>query len=288
MKKKILTILMAILLLNVFSSPVYAEEGDDTYTVTVSAGLHGMLVDEKGNLTKKIEVKIGADQDWMWNPNDYLIEEENIDENYYFKGYHIAGIEGALAGAQTITHDIVFVASYGIKNNLVEYYVNYVDETGNPIGPKRNTYKGNVGDKPVIAFIHINGYTPLVENYTVTLEEDEITELTFIYRRVRTETIYVEDESAGIISDNNTAGPQNTPAREETSEETEAPVEIVDIDESKTPEAEPEETQNEAVEEKEEKAEASFFRKYALPLAGGTLFLLLLLFLLLRRRKEDE
>ncbi|MBO4918870.1 MAG: LPXTG cell wall anchor domain-containing protein [Erysipelotrichaceae bacterium] len=293
MKKRILMILAAILLLNVFGNTIYAEEKEEkkTYTVTVSAGLHGMLEDENGNPIKQITVQIGADEEWMWNPNDYEIKDENIDENYYFMGYHIAGIEGALAGAQTITHDIVFVASYGIENNMVEYYVNYVDEDGKGIGPVRKTYQGNVGDKPVIAYIHIDGYAPLVENYTVTLKEDEVTELTFVYRKVKSNsgTIIIEEEAEG--TGNGSVGTNQQSSSTETiePEETEAPIELVDVDETNVPAAEPGEAQNSNESKNEDKKNGSFLQNYALPVIGGSLFLLLLLLLLLRRRrKEDE
>jgi len=289
--KKILTILAVILLLNVFGSSVFAEDDKekDTYTVTVSAGLHGMLEDENGNKVQQINVQIKAGGEW--NPNDYVIKQEDIDELYYFKGYHIAGIEGSLAGAQDITHDIVFVASYGIENNLVEYYVNYVDENGNGIGPVRNTYVGNVGDKPVVAFVHINGYAPKVRNYTGTLTEDEVLEFTFEYRENRIDTIeYIEDEIEGSVYNGTVPGQENVPG-EEPGSETQEPIDIIDIDEDNTPAAEPDnipDGDNEG--QTETNSFLSFLRKYGLLLGGGllVLFLLLSLFLLLRRRKEDE
>ena len=292
MKKKLLMILAAILLLNVFGNTIYAEDdtNENTYTVTISAGLHGMLEDEKGNPVKQITVQIGADEEWMWNPNDYEIKDENIDENYYFKGYHVAGIEGALAGAQTVTHDIVFVASYGIEHNMVKYYVNYVDENGKGIGPVRKAYQGNVGDKPVIAYVHIKGYAPLVENYTVTLKEDEVTELTFVYRRVKSNsgTIIIEEEGGGSGNGSIGTDQETSPAETIEPQETEAPVEMVDMDETETPAAEPNETQNSEESRNEEKKNGSFLQKYALPLIGGSLFLLLLLLLLLRRRRKEN
>ncbi len=291
--KKILTILAVILLLNIFGSSVQAEDGKeeekDTYTVTVSAGLHGMLEDEKGNKVKQINVQIKAGGEW--NPNDYVIKQDDIDELYYFKGYHVAGIEGSLAGAQDITHDIVFVASYGIENNLVEYYVNYVDENGNGIGPVRNTYVGNVGDKPVIAFVHINGYAPKVRNYTGTLTEDEALEFTFEYRENRIDTVTViEDEVEGSIYNGTGEGQQTVPGEEQGSE-TPEPIDIIDIDEGNTPTAEPDNTPDGGNEgQTETNSFLSFLQKYGLLLGGGllVLFLLLFLFLMMRRRREDE
>ena len=290
--KKILTILAVILLLNVFGSSVCAEDDKEekkgTYTVTVSAGLHGMLEDEKGNKVKQIEVQIEAGGEW--NPSNYVIKPENIDELYYFKGYHVAGIE-TLVGAQDITHDIVFVASYGIENNLVEYYVNYVDENGNGIGPIRNTYVGNVGDKPVIAFVHINGYAPKVRNYTGTLKEDEVLEFTFEYRENRIDTVtIVEDEIEGSTY-NGGAGQGTVPGEEQGSNtEENTLVDIIDIDEGTTPTTEPDNIPDGGNEgQTETNSFLAFLQKYGLLMVGGLLLLfLLLLFLLLRRRKEDE
>ncbi len=216
--------------------------------------------------------------------------QENIDENYYFKGYHVSGIEGSLAGAQTIDQDIVFVASYGVKNDLVEYYVNYVDESGAGIGPVRNTYKGNVGDNLVVAFIYIDGYRPLVKNYSITIKEGEPNELTFEYRRNRVETITVEDVIEGTGGGTVTPGPGTAPAEETVPEEAEAPIEIIDIDEPETPQAEPADDHNDSENKGDEETEFSFLQKYGLLLAGGfiSLLLFLLLFLLFRRRHSDE
>ena len=250
-----------------------------------------MLEDEKGNKVKQIDVQIGADDGWLWNPNDYVIKQDNIDELYYFKGYHVAGIEGSLAGAQIITHDIVFVASYGIENNLVEYYVNYVDENGNGIGPVRNTYVGNVGDKPVVAFVHINGYAPKVRNYTGTLTEDEVLEFTFEYRENRIDTVTViEDEVEGSVYNGGGEG-QQTVSGEEQGSETPEPIDIIDIDEGNTPTAEPDNTPDGGNEgQTETNSFISFLQNYGLLLGGGllVLFLLLFLFLMMRRRREDE
>ena len=173
-----------------FVSSVHAA---GSYKVTVSSGLHGKLA-ENVDMT---EVTIAEGDEW--NPNDFVIPESSIDEGYYFKGYHVAGIEGEVAGAQIIKEDTVFVASYGAANKLVEYYVNYVDDSGNVLHP-RATFKGNVGDKPVVAYVYIDGYTPEVKNYTGTLSEDTVTEFTFVYHKSESSGTGSIPVSGGIVS----------------------------------------------------------------------------------------
>ena len=46
---------------------------------------------------------------------------------------------------------------YGILGNAVAYTVNYVDTSGRQLAPSE-TYYGNVGDEPVIAYLYIEGY----------------------------------------------------------------------------------------------------------------------------------
>ena len=40
---------------------------------------------------------------------------------------------------------------------MTSYTVNYVDENGNELAPSR-TYYGNVGDRPVVAYLYMDGY----------------------------------------------------------------------------------------------------------------------------------
>ena len=194
--RKQILLLITLLLLNVFCHSVSAE--DTYYTVTVSSGLHGTF--EDGSTKKEVQIKAGSE----WNPGNFVIPDENIDDTYYFRGYHVSGVEGTLTGAQIIEQDMVFVASYGIENDLVEYYVNYVDEYGSELLP-RATYRGNAGDKPVIAYVYIPGYAPETRNFTGTLSKDEITEFTFVYRRVESPEAIIE-EVGGTTTTGGTGG----------------------------------------------------------------------------------
>ncbi len=275
---------VAILLLNLFYRSVCAE--DTYYTVTVSSGLHGTF--EDGSTKKEVQIKAGDE----WNPGNFVIAQDDVDDTYYFRGYHVSGIEGTLAGAQIINQDMVFVATYGIKNNLVEYYVNYVDEYGNTLLP-RATYHGNVGDKPVIAYVYIPNYAPQTRNFTGTLSEDEVTEFTFVYRRVEAPEPIIEEIEGGGTTGGGTGGGgtgggggngEVTPGGEVTPD---IPVDIIDIDEPDTPAAQPDDTPENNGENDGGNGAVSPLT-YLIPIAGGSLLLLLLLIFLLRRRKGND
>ena len=129
---KRLMLVLALFTAAVLSS-VKAEAGYK-YRVTIEAGLHGTV---NGGSTYEAEQ---FDYNQQWNPNNYQDMIAVSDPKYYFKGFHISGIEGVV-GTQYITKDTVFVATYGIKGQTVAYTVEYVDNNG--VTP---TY---VGDLPL-------------------------------------------------------------------------------------------------------------------------------------------
>ncbi len=155
------------------------------YTVTVSSGLHGTLATKSNNKTADVEnggerMSLSFAYGQEWNPNDYPVNV--IGEKYYFKGYHIAGHEGVI-GTLDITKDIELVATFGLKGNMVKYIVHYQDRKGNTLR-QDDEYFGNVGDKPVVAYVYIPGYKPVnTKNITFTLKEGEVKEITFVYTR---------------------------------------------------------------------------------------------------------
>ena len=55
---------------------------------------------------------------------------------------------------------------------MTSYTVNYVDENGNELAPSR-TYYGNVGDKPVVAYLYMDGYMPQALTLTQTLSANQ-------------------------------------------------------------------------------------------------------------------
>ena len=121
MKRKLLLMFITVLaLMLVMSVPAMAESSD--YEVTVDGGLYGTVTG-----TTPTQIALNG----KWNPNDYTVTV--TDSHYYFKGFHKAGKEGVLEGAQDITEDTDFVATFGVKGDQVKYTVTYEDENGKKI-----------------------------------------------------------------------------------------------------------------------------------------------------------
>lgn len=175
---RIVLSLLAVVLLMIGSNAV-ARAASYKYRVTIDPGLHGTY-----SGTKAMEIPYGS----TWNPSDYADNITVTDDNYYFKGFHISGVEGVV-GTTDITEDTVFVASYGMKGETVAYTVNYVDESGKTLLPSV-TYQGNVGDQPVVAFRYVDGYLPQAYNLTKKLS-DQASEnvFTFKYKKVKPKVV---------------------------------------------------------------------------------------------------
>ena len=88
-----------------------------------------------------------------------------------------------------MTEDQDYVVAYGIKGATVAYTVNYLDEDGNALAPSE-TYYGNVGDKPVVAYLYIEGYQPQAYNLGKTLVEDATQNVfSFIYAPITVDRV---------------------------------------------------------------------------------------------------
>lgn len=110
---------------------------------------------------------------------------------YYVKGYRVAGADYGTDNRleslnRIITEDTDFVVAYGVIGRMVDYHVVYVDESGAEIG-RSKTYQGSVGDRPVVAYEHIEGYRPLYRNITGTLVDGE-NEWRLPYRKIESLT----------------------------------------------------------------------------------------------------
>ena len=105
---------------------------------------------------------------------------------YYVKGIRLSGRDNNTVDtpAFRVEGDRDYVVAYGIRGDMTGYTVNYQDESGNELAPSRSYY-GNVGDKPVVAFLYVEGYEPMAYNLTKTLVSNEAENVfTFIYRRI--------------------------------------------------------------------------------------------------------
>lgn len=114
----------------------------------------------------------------------------DLGENskYYVKGIRQSGRDNDTVSlsAFRVEKDQDYVVAYGIRGELTSYVVNYQDTSGRTLAPSR-TYYGNVGDRPVVAFLYIEGYEPQAYNLTRTLTANTAENVfTFQYSRTRT------------------------------------------------------------------------------------------------------
>lgn len=110
-------------------------------------------------------------------------------EKYYIKGFRESGKDNSEAEtypAFNVTGDQDYVVAYGVLSDATTYTINYVDTAGRALAPSE-TYYGNVGDRPVIAYLYIDGYQPQAYNLTKRLVDDPMQNVfTFTYTRIAT------------------------------------------------------------------------------------------------------
>ena len=215
--KKILTFVLTVaMLLSMTFTSVFAAE-EYTYTVTFYAG-------NQGKFTSGAGLTITSS-----TANDPVISEDKIvitglkkgdsvgltaqasislgsESKYYVRGVRLSGRGGdAVANsAFRVTEDMDFVVAYGIRGNQVEYTVNYEDAQGNTLAPSE-TFYGNIGDKPVVAYQYIEGYAPQALGLTKTLSSEKSENVfTFVYSPMPTPT-----QTPGTQDDTTTSGTQN-------------------------------------------------------------------------------
>lgn len=157
----------ALLALSMGASPAVADE--TTYQVRVFAGTKGAV---EGQDAVTIECRRGQPFDL-----DEIGVEVEAD-GYYHKGFREAGKDEEFPYKSfDVDRDIDLVAAYGMQGNMVKLTVHLREwGTKRPLvasdGTSEMTYEYKVGDKPVVAFRHVEGYRPLWRNITGTLTED--------------------------------------------------------------------------------------------------------------------
>mgnify|MGYP000303003880 CR=1 FL=1 len=174
-KRLLVSLLTVAMTIGTASINVMAAE-PYTYTVTLSAGNKGTI-----NGQNKIEVaNLSSDSTVTFNLNDIQV----TDDRYYVKGIRLSGRDNAealAAPAFNVDGDADYVVAYGIKGNQVAYTVQYQDEDGNTLAESQ-TFYGNVGDKPVVAYRYIENFIPQALALTKTLSENEADNVfTFTY-----------------------------------------------------------------------------------------------------------
>ena len=180
MRKRFGVLLIAALIFICFPAvPAKAVSGGYTYTIRLYSGQQGTFANGQRVLTYE---GLSYGSTVTFNPNDGNVVL-NDGSKYYIKGIRESGRDNNTVSSPsfTVVGDRDYVVAYGLRGNMVAYTVNYVDISGSARAPSE-TYYGNVGDKPVVAFLYIDGYQPLAYNLTKTLVENEAeNEFTFVY-----------------------------------------------------------------------------------------------------------
>lgn len=184
-KRLLVSLLTVSMTLGASTMSVMADDTTPyTYKVTLSAGNKGTI-----NGQNKIEqTNIASGSTVTFNLNDIQV----TDDKYYVKGIRLSGRdndEALAAPAFPIDGDADYVVAYGIKGNMVAYTVNYQDASGKSLAESQ-TFYGNVGDKPVVAYRYVENYIPDALALTKTLSDNESENVfTFTYTPGATDRI---------------------------------------------------------------------------------------------------
>jgi len=179
--KKYGSLLFVLALLLAALAPLAASAEPYTYTVRFFAGNQGTFNGQSQLVISGLKYgdRVTFRQDMV---------TLNNGSKYYVKGIRESGKDNntVSASAFRVTGDMDYVVAYGILGSSVAYTVNYQDTAGRTLAPSETHY-GNVGDKPVIAYIYVDGYQPEAYNLTGTLQENAAeNDFTFVYTRVTT------------------------------------------------------------------------------------------------------
>jgi hypothetical protein len=156
-----------------------------TYTVTISSGNQGKFTNTGSVQVKKADgnaasvsienlgtkLKItGLEYGDTFSFTAQSAVTLSDNSKYYVKGIRLSGRDNNTVAnsAFKVVEDQDYVVAYGIPGDLTEYTVNYLDADGNKLADSQ-TYFGNVGDEPVIAYLYIEGYVPASYNVSKAL-----------------------------------------------------------------------------------------------------------------------
>ncbi len=241
--RKFLSLFLLLALVCSFSLTAQAKGKAYTYRIRLYAGGQGHFEDGSSVLEFP-EVSYGGRV--SFSPNLVTLEDGS---KYYVKGFLESGkgteeVQGVARGSSSsfvVTKDQDFVVAYGLMGDMVEYTVNYETAEGETLAPSE-TYYGNVGDKPMIAYLYIEGYQPQSYNLTKTLVADASKNVfTFLYSAAEAgaaeEEVTVLGGGATVV-EGDEPGPvviPDNPTPVTPPEENNGPAEVIDIDEPNTP-----------------------------------------------------
>ena len=182
--KKLFVSLLAAAVLTVGSAFSVMAADTYTYKVTVYAGNKGTI---DGQEQKEITgLSLGS---------QVILDINSVkvtDDKYYVKGFRLSGRDNEEALATPtieVDGDVDYVVAYGIKGDMVAYTVNYQDANGKTLADSQ-TFYGNAGDKPVVAYKYVENYIPQALALTKTLSDNESENVfTFTYTPGETDRI---------------------------------------------------------------------------------------------------
>ena len=150
---------------------VHAKPQAYTYKIRVFAGKQGTFTD--GLLEKDYTGNAFNLDDITVKPA--IAEDGSEYQKYYVKGIKPSGSDNSdmLSNPSfvTVDSDMDYVVVYGVRGDMVSYTVNYLDVNGNALAPGR-TYEGNIGDKPIVPYLYIEGYMPQAYSLTKTIKSE--------------------------------------------------------------------------------------------------------------------
>ena len=218
--RRFLSMLAAFCLILTASVPALAAEDDYTYTVRIYSGKQGSI---EGSDVKEYTGLHYGDRVSFYPQSQVSL---NDDSKYYVRGLRESGkdnSESVAAASFTVTGDADYVVAYGLLGSAVQYTVRYVDANGAEILPSE-TFYGNVGDSPVIAYRFVEGYQPQAYNLTGVLYADASQNVyTFTYRQVTTPT--TAPTTAATTPTTTAANTPTTTAADNANTPSETPVE---------------------------------------------------------------
>ncbi len=142
----------------------------------------GVTVYDKNGIQTSPNVSMNAEKsvitvDGLSYGDRITFDNKSVDlsdgSKYYVKGIRESGMDNNTISTNSfqVNRDIDYVVGYALLADIVTYTIEYFDNRGNQLLPTE-THHGNVGDRPVIAFVYIDGYLPQAYNLTGTLFKD--------------------------------------------------------------------------------------------------------------------
>ena len=197
-------ILAVTLLFGLFTDSVCAaEKSAYTYQITFYAGNIGGFQDTEGlEISNKDAVVTVTEEKLVvsgLNLGDTVAfnAQANIKldeaDKHYVQGVRLSGYDNDTVAASVfeVERDRDYVVAYGIKGNMTSYTIQYQDPYGNVLAPDE-VYYGNVGDKPVIPYLYVNGYEPRYMGLTKTLSANAAENLfVFVYDKIQESIVVV-------------------------------------------------------------------------------------------------